>query len=220
MPRLLRIDSSISPASRTRDICDAYERAWSARGDGHTITRRDLVRSPLPHLTSSALHWPARLRGNAEGAVADPEAEALQQEVIDEVATADVLLVGAPMYNYAMPSQLKVWIDLLHVPGLTAPFDSDTRPFAGKPVVVVTARGAVYDPGTPEEAMDHVLPPIRLVLEDALGMSLTCIATSRTLADVIPDLDPARAADELRDARAAAEQHAASVAVGPAPAEQ
>jgi FMN-dependent NADH-azoreductase len=208
MPHLLRIDSSISPDSRTREICDTYESTWTARGDGHTTTRRDLVRSPLPHLSSPALHWPERLRGAAS---APPQAEADQREVLDEVGRADVLLIAAPMYNFSMPSQLKAWIDLLHVPGLTAPFDSDTRPFAGKVAVVVSARGAAYDPGSPEESMDHVIPPIRIVLEKALGMSVTTIVTNRTLAGVVPALDPERAALELRDAHAAAERHARAV---------
>jgi FMN-dependent NADH-azoreductase len=208
VPHLLRLDSAITPNSRTRAITEAYERAWAARGPEFTVTRRDLVAEPLPHLTDAALHWAVRLRATP---VVDHAAEETQARLLAELEQADVVLIGAPMYNYAMPSQLKVWLDHIHVPGVTAPFGDDTQPHAGTPAVLVTARGAVYDPGTPEAERDHVLPPLRLVLEGALGMTLTEIVTSRTLADAIPALDADRAAAELTAALAAAEAHARAV---------
>lgn len=208
MPHLLRIDSSISPNSFTREIADVYEGVWSARGGDYTVGRRDLAANPLPHLASSALHWPERLRQFSPDV---PEQEALQAEILAEIAAADVLLIGAPMYNYAMPSQLKAWVDFIHVPGLTTPFDSDTQPFAGKVAVIVSARGGAYDPGSPEEAMDHVIPPLRLVLEGSLGMSIATIVTNRTLAETIPSLEIARSQEELRLAKDAAEAHARTV---------
>ncbi|HEY1135061.1 MAG TPA: NAD(P)H-dependent oxidoreductase [Nocardioides sp.] len=209
MPRLLRIDSSFGPASRTRAVADAYVAAWTARGADFTTTVRDLAADPLPHLTSAALHWPPHLRDPAD--VPPPEAEALQQEVLAELTAADVLLLGAPLYNYSLPSTLKAWLDLVHVPGLTAPFDAPTQPCAGVPVAVLTARGGAYDDGSPDLEKDHLLPVLRLVLADALGMELHTIATNRTLADAVPALDPDRAAAELQSAVAAAEEHARTV---------
>lgn len=85
-------------------------------------------------------------------------AEALQQALVDELLAADVVVVGAPMYNYSLPSSLKAWIDHIHIPGVTAPFDGDTQPMAGRPAVVVTSRGGSYDPGTATEGWDHGVP--------------------------------------------------------------
>lgn len=78
-----------------------------------------------PKLTDAVLHWPSRLR--PEGATSvDPAAlavaEALQDELVGELLGADVLLVGAPLYNYSVPSSLKTWIDHVDIPGRTAPF--------------------------------------------------------------------------------------------------
>jgi FMN-dependent NADH-azoreductase len=111
-----------------------------------------------------------------------------QQRVLDELLAADALLIGAPMYNYSMPSTLKAWVDHIHVPGVTAPFDTDTQPLAGRPAVVVTSRGAVYDPGTATEHWDHAVPPLEIVLGSALGMRVTVIATNLTLARTVPAL--------------------------------
>jgi FMN-dependent NADH-azoreductase len=99
-----------------------------------------------------------------------------------------VLLIGAPMYNYSLPSTLKAWMDHIHVPGTTAPFDTTDQPLAGRPAIVATARGAVYDVGMPSEGWDHTVPPLRLILGDALGMDVSVIVTNLTLADTVPAL--------------------------------
>lgn len=204
MPHLLRIDASISPESRTRAIGDAFEEAWRARGADWTVQTRDVVAEPLPHLTSTALHWPERLRGDLQ---APADHEALQQRVLAEIEAADVLLVGVPMYNFSLPSQLKAWLDLVHVPGLTAPSDGNPQPFAGKTAVLVTARGAVYDEA-PLAVLDHAIPPVRIVLERGLGMHVWTIATNRTIAAMKPELDVELAQVELDAALAAAREHA------------
>ena len=130
MPRLLHLDSSIDPArSRSRAITAAFVEAWRGRGDDFTVTSRDLHADPVPHLTSAASHWAPRLR--QPGDVPPAAESALQQELLDELLAADVLLVGAPMYNYSLPSTLKAWIDHIHVPGITAPFDTTDQPHAG-----------------------------------------------------------------------------------------
>jgi FMN-dependent NADH-azoreductase len=187
MPTLLHLDSSADlRASRSRSITAAFASAWAALGPEHTVTRRDLHRDPLPHLADADLHWPARLR--PADAAPPAEAERLQQVLIDELIAADVLLVGAPLYNYAVPSTLKAWIDNIHVPGVTAPFDSDTQPLKGRPAVVVTSRGGSYDAGSPTEGWDHAVPALQLVLGTALGMSVSVITSSLTLAETVPAL--------------------------------
>ncbi|SHN20432.1 FMN-dependent NADH-azoreductase [Cryptosporangium aurantiacum] len=188
MPHLLHLDSSADLAgSRSRAITAAFAKAWSDRGADHTITYRDLHTDPLPRLSSTALHWAPRLRTADETAPAADEA--LQQTILDELLAADVLLVGAPMYNYSLPSTLKTWIDYVHVPGITTTFDATpSQPLAGRPAVVVTSAGGSYVEGSPTAGWDHLTPVLEIVLGTALGMAVTVIATELTLAPRIPDL--------------------------------
>jgi FMN-dependent NADH-azoreductase len=187
MATLLHLDSSADlDHSFSRAITAAFADSWRAIGPDHTVVVRDLHRNQLPHLASSDLHWPPRLR--RAGANPPEEAERLQQELIDELVSADVVLVGAPLYNYSMPSTLKAWIDNIHVPGVTAPFDVQTQPMAGKPAVIVSSRGASYDPGSATEGWDHGVPPLQLILGTALGMSVSVITTSLTLAGTVAAL--------------------------------
>lgn len=187
MAHLLHLDSSADLSrSRSRAIGQTFVAAWLAADPENTVTHRDLHRDPLPHLADAALHWPERLR--PAGSNPPGDAVALQEDLLTELLSADVLLVGAPMYNYSMPSSLKAWIDNIHVPGVTAPFDVDSQPMAGRPAVVVTSRGGSYDAGTSTADWDHEVPALRLVLGEALGMPVTVITTSLTLAEDVPAL--------------------------------
>jgi FMN-dependent NADH-azoreductase len=169
---------------------------------------------PVPHLADAVLHWPPRLR--TEGAAtADPGVlaadEALQDVLVSELLAADVLLVGAPLYNYSVPSSLKAWIDHIHIPGRTAPFvDAPEQPMAGRPAVVVSSRGASYDAGSPTEGWDHAVPVLELILGTALGMTVEVITTSLTLAETVPALAPQL--DRSRGELAAAHKAAAEAA--------
>lgn len=191
MPTLLRIDSSVDPrGSRSRALTDAFAASWESRGADFVTVVRDLHANPLPHMETTAQHWPERLRGDT----VLPEATArLQQEVIDELLAADVLVIGAPMYNYNIASTLKAWIDLIHVPGVTAPFDVPAQPLAGRPAVILTARGGPDD-GVTDEA---VVSPLKLVLGLGLGMDVRAVSVTRTLASILPDLGVQQAEDEL-----------------------
>src|SRR4051812_2232051 len=101
MPNLLHLDSSADlRTSRSRSITAAFADAWTALGPHPTVTRRDLHRNPLPPLADADLHEPPRLR--PVDAAPPAEAEQLQQTLIDELVAADVLLLGAPLYNYSV----------------------------------------------------------------------------------------------------------------------
>lgn len=209
MPVLLRLDSSADLAhSRTRLLTRAFVEAWHARGPGHTVLTRDLHTNPLPHMTQTAQHWPERLRG---GETLDESRQSLQDEVIAELLSADVVVIGAPMYNYSMPSTLKAWIDLIHVPAITAPFDVQTQPMKGRTAILISARGAAYDAGTPQADWDHVTPPLALVLGEGLGMDVRIVTVDRTLADTVPALEPALAERSLAAALARTTALAAEV---------
>jgi len=200
MPTLLQLDSSADLAhSRSRALTTRFAEAWRSRGDDYVVVHRDLHVDPIPHLRTTGQHWPERLR---EGVEVPSELDALQRTVLDELLTADAVVIGAPMYNFSMPSTLKAWVDLVHVPGITAAFDEETLPLAGKPVVVVSARGATYDAGSPTEHWDHGTESLRLVLGESMKMNVEVVATSRTLADRIPALGAEQAQAEF-DAAAA-----------------
>ena len=180
---------------------------------------RDLHASPLPHIADAALHWPERLRpagGEGAGGTAGADQAAFDGGRVaagpadQRVLAADVLLVGAPMYNYSLPSALKAWIDHIHVPGRTAPFDGQTQPLAGRPAVIVSSRGASYDAGGPTDGWDHAIPVLQLILGTALGMDVEVITTSLTLAETVPAL--ADQLDRSRAELAAAHEAAAAAA--------
>lgn len=186
MPTLLRIDSSVSPeTSASRRLTEAFAQAWKAAGG--TVVVRDLDADRPPHLPHRGLHFPDR-----PGVPEDLPERALQDTLIQEVFDADALVIGAPLYNYSMPSTLKAWLDYLHVPGRTAAAAPDLpAPLAGKPVVVISTRGTAYDTGTLEADCDHAVPALRVLLGTGMGMDVEAITLDRTLADLLPDeLDP------------------------------
>ncbi|WP_299953335.1 FMN-dependent NADH-azoreductase [uncultured Modestobacter sp.] len=214
MPHLLHLDSSADPrSSASREVTAAFVRGWQERGAGFTVTSRDLQADPPPHLPDAALHWAPRLRTDAE--TVDPAAEARQQGHLDELLAADVLLVGAPMYNWSLPSTLKAWVDHVHVLGTTVPFgDFEARPLAGRTAVVVSSRGASYDSGGEQASWDHTVPPLELVLGRSFGMSVSVITLQLTLADRVPAMADLRgqAAAEADAARSYAEELAGRIA--------
>lgn len=202
MPTLLRLDSSCDVVdSRSRSLTQLFAERWMSAGKDHRVVHRDLHKEPLPHLPDSWLHWPAELRPPELSLPAG--SERLQAEIIAELLAADVVLIGAPMYNYSLPSTLKAWVDYIHVPGVTADFDGSGRPMEGRPAVVVNTRGAIYDVGTPTETWDHGTPVLDLVLGVGLGMSVSVVTVTRTLADFVPALadQRERGAEELESAR-------------------
>lgn len=208
MPVLLQLDSSARyQESRSRLMTALCADTWRSRGDDYSVEYRDLHASPPPHMASTAQHWPTRLRGDE---VLAPDVDSLQSELVGQLLRADALVIGAPMYNYSMPSTLKAWIDLIHVPGVTAPFDDSTQPMRDRPALIVSARGAAYDAGTPQADWDHGTSALALVLGEGLGMRVSVVAADRTLADLIPALDPERADASLAGARDATTRFAAT----------
>lgn len=209
MPTLLHLDSSADlEHSRSRALTAAFAEAWQARGAEYTVVRRDLHVDQLPHLETSALHWAAADRTPDE--TVDPAAEALRQEVIDELLGADVVVVGAPLYNYTVPSTLKAWLDRVHIPGVLT---GGVQPLAGRPVVTVVSRGGTYDADTATEGWDHGSPVLQIILGTALGMKQYPIVVSATLADRLPDLAPLadHAAAEFADAKTTLERLASTI---------
>src|SRR5688500_14348599 len=144
MTNLLHIDSSIRhEGSVTREVTGAFADVWRSANPEGGYTYRDLNADPIPHVD-----------GTAQGIKAD---------LVAELKAADVILIGAPMYNFSIPSTLKAWIDQVASPEFF-PREDGTFELGGKRVVVVTARGGSYKPGTPREGFDFQEPYLRAVL--------------------------------------------------------
>lgn len=201
MPTLLHLDSSADlTGSVSRSLTGRFASGWSAISPQHRVVRRDLHVDQLPHLPAIGLHWAPHLRTPTETVPA--AAAELQELLIAELIAADVLVIGAPMYNWSVPSTLKAWIDYIHVPGTTAPFEDATAPLRGKPVVIVSSRGAGYGPGTGNT--DHEIPALQQLFGSALGMEVFVVIAELTLAGRVPALaeSTGRAAAGLDAARA------------------
>ena len=142
---ILKIDSSITGEnSVSRQLTAAILDQLKTQQPDATIVTRDLAAEPLDHLTL--------------GAFADTR-------ILDEFLAADTIVIGAPMYNFGIPSQLKAWIDRILVAGTTFRYAEDGRPvgLAGdKRVIVAISRGGFYDASN---AMEHV----ETYLRGALG---------------------------------------------------
>jgi FMN-dependent NADH-azoreductase len=135
---ILHIDSSINgeqSASRqlTKSIVGQLKTAlW-----GEEIVYRDLAANPLPHLTLDAF---------------------ADTSVLDEFLAADTIVVGAPMYNFTIPSQLKAWFDRIAIAGKTFSYtENGPQGLAGdKRVIIALARGGFYTEGSPSAAFEFV----------------------------------------------------------------
>lgn len=135
--KLLHLDSSIlGENSVSRSVSAAVVAQLERAHPGLDVTYRDLVANPLPHLTLEAL--------------ADPT-------YVDEFLAADVVVIGAGMYNFALPTQLKAWIDRVAIAGKTFRYtEAGPQGLAGgKRVIVTLARGGYYGSGSAAEAMEH-----------------------------------------------------------------
>jgi FMN-dependent NADH-azoreductase len=123
------------------------------------VVRRDLAADPLPHFSAEHLAG-VGVQPDADGAPSDgaPAGEVrLDARVLREFLDADVVVIGAPMYNFGIPSQLKAWVDRLAVAGVTFRYtpEGPVGLAGGKQVIVASSRGGFYGPGAAAAAMEH-----------------------------------------------------------------
>ena len=154
MTSILVIRSSASgAASATNQLIDELTAGWQEREPGARLVERDLDRAPVPHVVSSTL------AGIGRPAPETPEAlptRALADRMIEELEAADVIVIGAPMYNFGIPSTLKAWFDHVLRAGRTFRY-TDSGPeglLNGRRAIIISARGGIYSQG-PAEAMDN-----------------------------------------------------------------
>lgn len=167
MPALLYIN--VSPRgdySISRQLGNAAVQAWKKKNPGGRVIERDLSKTPL---TFVDLDWIA-------GAFSPPEnhnenhkkALALSDELVSEVLDADEIILGTPMYNFAVPAALKAWIDHVVRAGKTFRYAENGTPeglLAGKDkkVLVIVASGGSYPAGSPLAPLDQEIPYLRLI---------------------------------------------------------
>ncbi|MEH2469514.1 FMN-dependent NADH-azoreductase [Nitrobacteraceae bacterium AZCC 2161] len=160
--KLLHIDSSVlGPHSVSRQVSAAIVDRLAKATPGLGITYRDLTTTPLAHLSGSHL---AAAQGAAPEAALQPDLAA-GQAVLEEFLAADVVVIGAPMYNFTIPSQLKAWIDRILVAGKTFQYSaSGVEGLAGgKRVIIAISRGGFYGADMPTAAGEHLETYLRWV---------------------------------------------------------
>jgi FMN-dependent NADH-azoreductase len=157
--KLLHVDSGITgPGAVSRQLSAAVVAELKRAHPGLEVVHRDLDADPIPHLDSLNV---ASVRAAGEPGL---DAEAVRAaEVLQEFLDADVVVVGAPMYNLGIPSQLKAWFDRVLVAGKTFRYTAEGPRglAAGKKAIVASARGGLYAPGTPQASSDFHEPYLK-----------------------------------------------------------
>ncbi len=135
---ILHIDSSINGEnSASREVSGSIVNQLKSALWGEEVVYRDLAADPLPHLTLDAF---------------------ADTSVLDEFLAADTIVIGAPMYNFTLSTQLKSWIDRLMVAGKTFRYTENGPEglAGGRRVIIAIARGGIYSAGAPAAALEHL----------------------------------------------------------------
>jgi FMN-dependent NADH-azoreductase len=135
---ILHIDSSINGVnSASRAVSQSIVEQLKTAQWGEEIVYRDLASDPISHLTLDAF---------------------ADTSVLDEFLAADTIVIGAPMYNFTLPSQLKAWIDRILIAGTTFRYTANGPEglAGGKRVIIALARGGFYDANSPAASLEHL----------------------------------------------------------------
>jgi len=165
MPRLLAITSSPKPeGSVSNALVQDFVDSWTLSTPESSVVQRDVGLTPPPHLdgaTIGSIYTPDDQRdANARQLIS------LSDTLVEELEAADIVVIGAPMHNFGLPSGLKTWIDHVARVGRTFAYTQEGPKglLAGKKVFVLGARGGNYSPDSPAHGMDFVTPYLRTVL--------------------------------------------------------
>lgn len=162
--KLLHVDGSIlGDHSVSRTVSAAIVSHLKAGAPDLDVTYRDVAATPIPHLSG------AYLAGQQPNASNTPDIQndvALGREVLEEFLAADIVVIGAPLYNFTISSQLKAWVDRILVAGRTFKY-TETGAVGLVPekrVIVAVARGGLYGSGTANAVAEHAETYLRAVL--------------------------------------------------------
>ncbi|GCB04204.1 FMN-dependent NADH-azoreductase [Ralstonia sp. SET104] len=147
--QVLHIDSSIlGDASASRLLSAAIVDELRRENPSASVVRRDLSVEAIPHL-DGAIAAGFRATGTDDFDDATRAEHARSEALVNELLASDVIVVGAPMYNFSVPSQLKAWIDRVAQAGRTFNYTANgpVGLAGGKKVIVASTRGGVYSVG-------------------------------------------------------------------------
>lgn len=212
--KLLHVDSSpLGTNSVSRQLTQGIVAQWRAAHPGTTVEYLDLAAEAPSHLNADSLGF--RLGPDAAGLSALQQREnAVSERLVSQFLDADVIVVGAPMYNFSVPSQLKAWIDRIAQAGRTFKY-TEKGPVGlagGKTLIVASTRGGAYSAAP---AMDHQesylrtvfgffgITDIRFVRAEGLAMGEEAKAKALAAAEADVVAHVAAAANEDKSALAA-----------------
>ena len=195
MSSILVLNSSANGAASVSKqlVQDTVEKLRAAH-PGAKVVERDLGENPVPHLTSETT--PA-IRGAEAATAGQKQAVALSDTLIGELKDADTVVIGAPMYNFGIPSTLKTWFDHVLRAGITFRY-SESGPeglMKGKRAIVILSRAGFYSAG-PAQPMDSQEPHL-LNLLGFMGITDVTVIRAEKLA-----FGPEAREQALNDAKA------------------
>lgn len=159
---LVVTSSALGEASVSNQLVEDTVAGLRSQQPDLQVISRDLGKSPISHLT---LDSATAIRGAEPANAAQAEAQALSNALIDELRAADVIVIGAPMYNFGIASTLKTWFDYVLRAGVTFRY-GEAGPeglLKGKRAIVIESRGGLYSEG-PAQVMDAQEPHLRTLL--------------------------------------------------------
>jgi FMN-dependent NADH-azoreductase len=163
MSKVLVLNSSaLGGASVSNQLAQDALIELRARDPGLIVTVRDLGANPIPHLNSDSA---TALRGAAPANEAQATAQELSDTLIAELKAADAIVIGAPMYNFGIPSTLKAWFDYVLRAGITFRY-TEAGPVGlleGKRAIIIESRGGYYSEGA-TKVLDSQEPHLRTLL--------------------------------------------------------
>ncbi|MFZ2387189.1 MAG: FMN-dependent NADH-azoreductase [Polaromonas sp.] len=217
MSKLLHIDSSILGGnSVSRQLTAQIVASWRAAHPSTEVGYLDLAVDTPSHLSAESLGF--RMPAGTEGLSDVQKREnAISEALVSQFLAADVVVIGAPFYNFAIPSQLKAWIDRIAQVGRTFKY-TDKGPVglaAGKTIIVASARGGIYSTSDAGNAMEHQesylktifgffgVTDVRFVRAEGLAMGEAAKASALAAAQVDITAQTQIAANQAQSALAA-----------------
>lgn len=213
--QLLHIDSAITgEQSVSRQLTARTVAAWQAAHPGTMVDYLDLATQAPSHLSVESLGFRT---GQAAATDVERRENALSEALVSQFLAADVIVIGAPLYNFSVPSQLKAWIDRIAQTGRTFKY-TDKGPVGlagGKTVIVASSRGGVYSTSEGGQAMEHQesylkvvfgffgITDVRFVRAEGVGMGPDAKAAALALAEQAITSNTSVAANQARVSQAA-----------------
>lgn len=212
--KLLHIDSSpLAAHSVSRELTRRIVAEWLATHPGTGVEHLDLAVDAPSHLNADSLGF--RLAPGTPGLTeAQRQENAVSERLVSQFLAADVVVVGAPMYNFSIPSQLKAWIDRIAQAGRTFRYTANGPEglAGGKTVIIASSRGGAYGDASPADHQESYLKTVfgffgvtdlRIVRAEGVAMGEAAKTQALAEADAAVRVQTAQAANERR-AQAAA----------------